>query len=71
MSVIQSIQFSRNIWSKKDVVQWLLDHNLYPIKAIQTYPHYYRTRLFDPREFKRLRNKKLPEHGLILTFGFR
>lgn len=70
MSRILSIQFSKQMWTKREIRYWLADHNFYPDKPILTYPNYYRVRLINPRDCTYIRNKKLPQHGIIFTFCF-
>ena len=69
-SIIQSIQFDRELWTPRTINIWLMKHDIQPMKKLQRYPNYYRIRLADPKLFKRFRNDKISDKGIILTIGF-
>lgn len=69
-SKIQSILFKKKYWTENSSYNWLLRHNLYPIKPAHLYPNFIRYRLVNPDKFKYFITKKI-DNGINLVIGFK
>jgi hypothetical protein len=55
MSEIQSVIFNRDVFGYEDALEWLEDHNLFPIKDGRFTKNEIRFRIRDPKEFSKFR----------------
>lgn len=70
MSNVQSVLFDNKIWDILNSHQWLIRHNLYPIKSPHITKNKIRYRLKHPSRFKQFSTKQLP-HGIHLVIGYK
>lgn len=70
MSDIQAILFNKNMWNYNMAINWIEEHNFYPIKPVDITNRFYRFRIRDPKQFNKLRIKKTKD-GIDFIFGFR
>lgn len=70
-SHIQAVIFKRNgYWNPTKARKWLAKHGMHAIKRVHTTEQFYRYRLMNPNDFKRMRTKKEP-HDIELIIGFK
>ena len=69
MSKIQAILFDRQYYNFKDIVSFLAQHNLHPIKKVHLTKQYYRVRLRRPNHQKQYRTKNIKK-GLKFIIEF-
>jgi hypothetical protein len=70
MSEIQSILFDKSKRSLIDSLEWLISHNITPMKIHETVK-FYRFRINDPKKYTHLITKKIPDKGISFIIGFR
>jgi hypothetical protein len=68
-SVTQAIIFDKFYWSPLETRKWLIMHHLIPIKPMHETKKFYRYRLRDPKDFKRIRTIKTKDH-LDIIIGY-
>lgn len=71
-SSIHSVYFPDNEWTLGQASEWLMQHDLYPIKDPRKYGHYFRFRIRDPKLFRSYMTKVVM-HGnkrIYLVIGF-
>jgi len=69
--LIQAVIIDKNIYTKKEAIKWMLDHEKdigKPIKKVHITTNYYRFRIRDPREFARFIIKSIST-GIKLVLG--
>jgi hypothetical protein len=68
-SEVTAAMFDKNRWSKQEAENWLMSHNLTPIKNVHETDNYYRYRMKNPKGYHMMRTKKLND-GINLIIGF-
>jgi hypothetical protein len=68
-SNIASMLFKKNLWTKSEAARWLRDHRMKHGKVDIT-DQYIRFRQHNPKSYKRIRTKKIPQSGITLLIGF-
>lgn len=69
MSGIQSVIFDKEKWPLFDSHQWLVKHDIYPIKSPHITNNFIRYRIKNPEDFNRMRMKDVGS-GIKLIIGF-
>jgi hypothetical protein len=69
MSQIQAVLFNRDYWTIPHAYTWLHQHGLIPMKKAHLTKYYYHFRIRDPKEFSRIRTKKI-SNDIDLLIGF-
>lgn len=68
MSVVQSVLFDRNLWSRTRATNWL-SKNDFKYSKVDYKPLHLRFRQHSPKFFTRFRTENIG-HGIILIIGF-
>lgn len=69
MSEIQSVLFDKKKWTIPTANEWLIYHNIKPMKMEHTTNRFYRYRIRDPTKFSRIRTIET-RSGVYLLIGF-
>jgi hypothetical protein len=68
--MIHSVAFPRDKYNVDSMTDFLIEHNLKPIKPIDLYQkNWYRVRIVDPKRFKTFSTKVL-NNGIHLIIGY-
>lgn len=70
MSKIQSVEFNKNFWNILSAHQWLINHNIYPVKSPDVTDKFIHFRIRNPSQFKRIRTIKTKDN-LNIIIGFK
>jgi hypothetical protein len=65
---IQSILFNKLYYTKREAINWINNHNFYPIKFHET-DNFYRFRMLAPKKGARYRVKKITK-GIEFIFVY-
>jgi hypothetical protein len=65
---LQSILFSRDIWTIREANSYLVHHQMFPKKDVHVTKSYYRYRLMDPKKYTNFYSKQL-KNGITLVYG--
>lgn len=69
MLELQAVNFPKS-YKIKDIIDYLLKHNLKPLKKMDTRQlNYYRVRITNPKLYKRFVTKILPDSNIHLILG--
>ena len=71
VSHVQAVLFPRDLYTRKQAEQWLRRNSKLgkPMKKVEVTKKYLHYRLYNPKLFKRFRNKKLADK-VELVIGF-
>ena len=69
MSKIQAVLFEKRLWTTAQARSWLKKHHIKPMKKTHSTNLWYRYRIRDPDQFRRMRVIKLG-NGLEFIIGF-
>ena len=69
ISKIQSVIFDKSHYSESDVHEWLMKHNLTPMKELHLRGDQIRARIEDDKDFDEFRTQKLTKH-IDIVIGF-
>jgi hypothetical protein len=72
-SELHTILFKKDKYNINSIVDFLYNHQFKPIKKIDSTRniHFYRTRIRDPKLFKKFTTKKILNGDVELVFGWR